>query len=417
MKVTIKEVSGTKFEVDGVSASTSVTELKQMIEKAKGWAPSTQKLVFSGKVLQDDKILADYDWKEKEGAFLVCMITKKPAASAAAVPAAVPAATPKPAAAPVPSDPAKASQPTSTATPAARPAAQQQAPAAAPAANAFIKESDVATLKEMGFPEDQVRAALNAAFGNTDRAVEYLMTGIPAGAAEQARPAPSSGSSAPSTAGSGSFPLLRAQPQILNQLKVASRDNPQALAQVIQQLKNTHPQIIQEINANRPQFMELMREPVQETPGESGFDDDTMDTEGEGGFEDPSQTMARFLGDLQNMTPEERAHAAAAMGVNPNEMQALIQMMGSLPPAALASVFSQMQGGGGGGAGGAGGMGAPNPHQQVVHLTQQEVDAVNRLQELGFSRQACLEAYLACDKNEELAANYLFSNPPQEDDQ
>jgi len=281
----------------------------------------------------------------------------------------------------------------------------------------LMKESDVATLKEMGFPEDQVRAALNAAFGNTDRAVEYLMTGIPAGAAEQARPAPSSGSSAPSTAGSGSFPLLRAQPQILNQLKVASRDNPQALAQVIQQLKNTHPQIIQEINANRPQFMELMREPVQETPGESGFDDDTMDTEGEGGFEDPSQTMARFLGDLQNMTPEERAHAAAAMGVNPNEMQALIQMMGSLPPAALASVFSQMQGGGGGGAGGAGGMGAPNPHQQVVHLTQQEVDAVNRLQELGFSRQACLEAYLACDKNEELAANYLFSNPPQEDDQ
>jgi UV excision repair protein RAD23 len=50
-----------------------------------------------------------------------------------------------------------------------------------------------------------------------------------------------------------------------------------------------------------------------------------------------------------------------------------------------------------------------------IELTEEEAAAVGRLEALGFSRQACLQAYIACEKQEELAANYLLNSMNEED--
>lgn len=253
-------------------------------------------------------------------------------------------------------------------------------------------EGTIKQLMDMGFERAQVERCLRAAFNNPDRAVEYLMSGIPAGV-EQAEggAAPPAGGAAPTPpaaggaaptptpppaaaggatpfpsfaaagagGGGGGGPALSASGQAaLDQMRNDPRfvefaqllaQNPGMLPQILPAIAQSNPGLIEVLRENPEALQQALREAVQGAAG-----------------------------------------GGAGGGMPPHDPQDPVAVM-------LAAAA-------------AGGGGAP-PGTTVVRLTPEEREAVNRLMSLGFDQQAALQAYLACDKNEELAANFLFDAP------
>jgi len=317
--------------------------LKQRLEKEQGeeFAASGLKFIHSGKILSDDNQTVQ-QCNIKENEFIVVMTSKPKAAPAkAAAPAAAPAShatAPAPVAAPSAHAPASSAPATSQ--------SSSSAPHGESAPTANPSEDTIAQLVDMGFVRDDVVAALRAAFGNRDRAVEYLSTGnipmqtdapaptpaspasAPSSSSASAPSAPASGSgqsAAASGAPAGGFVLpptsplapLASNPQFI-QLRTLVHRQPELLPALLQQLGQHNPQLIQLINDNQEDFYILL-----------------------------------------NMTAS-----------------------------------------GSGGAGGEGGV--------PIQVTREEGEAINRLCQLGFDRNLVIQAYFACDKNETLAANFLF---------
>ena len=376
--------------------------------------------------MKDDQTIDGCGIKAND--FLVVMVTKPK--KAAAAPAA---AAPAPAAA-VPAPAADASKPAEPPTPSASAGGDKAAetPAASsttaetPAAPSRPTEADfpaevVSNLTGMGFPEAEVRHCLRAANGNPDIAVEFLTNGIPPGMqpGEQGAASPTAGASG------GDDPLagLRNHPQF-NDLRRLVQSNPQMLQTVLTQIGQQQPELLAAINANQEAFLTMMNEPITESSSSSAPANSSSSSSApapaggaaEGGIPagmlegmaNPAQ-MAQMI---QGMSPNELNQMAAMMGLSPDQLRTTAQMLGQIPPEQLQQYMMQaMQGGGGGlggmmgGAGGGGGGG-----QQVLRLTEEEMAAVDRLTEMGFDRTEAAQAFLACDKNEALAANLLMDS-------
>lgn len=354
------------------------------------------KLIHSGKVLKDDQTIESCGIKTTD--FLVVMVTKPK--KAAAAPAAAPVPAPEVAKAPAEKP---AETPAAAPTPAATPVA--------PPESEFPAEV-VGNLTGMGFPEPEVLHCLRAAHGNPDVAVEFLTNGIPPGMEPGAQAAAVSASSAAGGASSsppgGPLQALRNHPQF-DDLRRLVRSNPQMLQTVLTQIGQQQPELLAEINANQEAFLAMMNEPIEESSSSVAAPSAPSPAGGAGGgfpagmmegMADPAQMAAM----IQSMTPTQMNEMARMMGMTPDQLRTTAQMLGQIPPEQLQEYMAQaMDGGGlpdmmGGGEGGT----------QVLRLTEEEMAAVDRLCEMGFDRTEAAQAFLACDKNEALAANLLM---------
>ncbi|RHZ00459.1 hypothetical protein DYB37_004932, partial [Aphanomyces astaci] len=367
------------------------------VEAVNGAAVENQKLIHAGKVLKDEGKLAEYNVKEND--FLVVMVTKpkvvrKPAAEPAAAPVAAPVTAPVAAPA-APVAPAATTQPATT-------PPTSTATASTPASGApglVVGEQLSGTIRQlvdMGFPEEQVRLALQAAFNNPDRAVEYLMNGIPE---RQAAP-PASSSAVPPSGSLGaptSLEALRQHPQF-DALRRMIQSNPAALPTVLQQIGSQNPQLLQLIHQNQEQFVNMLNEPIVESaapPAGGSVPASPFGDSGADGMPTPQQLQQL----MASLSPQQQAAMAAQMGMTYEQLQQFTQMLNTMPPEAMAQLMQQMTGG-------EGGHGAPTR----IHLTEEEAAAVGRLVDMGFERNEVIQAYLACDKNEALAANFLMDS-------
>uniref|UniRef100_A0AAY4DSK0 UV excision repair protein RAD23 n=1 Tax=Denticeps clupeoides TaxID=299321 RepID=A0AAY4DSK0_9TELE len=368
MQITLKTLQQQTFKID-IDAEETVKALKEKIENEKGkdgFPVAGQKLIYAGKILNDDTALKEYKIDEKN--FVVVMVAKPKAAPAAAAqpsPASTTtsSATPSTTATSSPSAAATATTPENppVSTPTEdKPDDEKPPSTTAPVTSPtralhnlwflFSYENMVTEIMLMGYEREQVVAALRASFNNPDRAVEYLLTGLPVegeghsgadpvGPASGGAPAsttgglslPSSTATSQPAAASGANPLefLRNQPQF-QQMRQIIQQNPSLLPALLQQIGRENPQLLQQISSHQEQFIQMLNEPAQEA--------------GQGGG-----------------------------------------------------------GGGGGGVAEAGG-----GHMNYIQVTPQEKEAIERLKALGFPEGLVIQAYFACEKNENLAANFLL---------
>lgn len=326
MKTKVKTLQGNLIDIDVADDDTVLKVKEKLVEmKPDLFALEGMKLIFSGKILADDKILLT-EYSVKETDFLVAMSTKK-------------------------------------------------APTVDP---------NLQRLMDMGFQKDQAVNALQAAGNNPDIAAELLMGGDDEGAAPPAAqagaaaptptPAPATATPAtatptPATPNTIPFPGLNAPfpamggaaaPQAGGEgampggTEMNLAQNPELLQAILQQVAQVNPEMLQR-------------------------------------FQQDPQEFIQMLNNIQNMPEAERMQMLQMMGLGGGGMEGMEGMEGMGGDEQMMQLPEILQG-------------------ELPELNESEQASVVRLVELGFSQHQALEAYIACDKNENLAANFLFNS-------
>ncbi|KAJ9079878.1 UV excision repair protein rad23 [Entomophthora muscae] len=349
MQVRVKDLKNKEFKVT-IEPNSTILELKQLIGKELDVPTEEQKLIYSGKILSNDITVEKAGISES--GFVVCMISKKTKVQANTVPHAPVQNTPEVAAAPipVPVPVGDLMRPIESSAP-----ADLSDPSALVTGSEY--EAAVNNFLEMGFEKELIAQAMRAAFNNPVRATEYLLNGIPdALVAEAAAP------SVPGSTNAAQSPAPVSSETSGNLFQAAAQ---QAAAR-----QQSGGDVDLSALRQSSQF-QLIRQAIQENPS----------------------LLQPILSSLGAANP----HLFQQISANPD---AFLQLLNESEDESAGATLGSEDGG----------EGVPPPGQQYIQVTQEENDAISRLEALGFSRELVIQAYFACDKNEQLAANYLFDH-------
>ena len=247
-----------------------------------------------------------------------------------------------------------------------------------------VDDAKLGQLVDMGFDRATAVSALAASAGDVSRAVDLLMGGGPIPPPSSSSSSSGSGGGESSSGGSGSSGARARALRGLADLGRAARANAFAKDLIASEAQ-------MRMLGRMPEVQRLLARPqlegIQERP------------------EDMQRLMSRLL-----LSPElQKAMKADTVS---DEM-----IEGLLKPEE-----EEGEGGGGGGGGGGGkerlvamaeARRAERTALGMVELSGEEEEAVGRLMELGgFGRREVLAAFVACEKNESMAASLLFSQMP-----
>ncbi|XP_038104781.1 UV excision repair protein RAD23 homolog B-like [Culex quinquefasciatus] len=338
MKITIKTLKQEAFHIEVDLEKDTVRTLKEKFfqESKQDYPVERQRLIYLGKIMEDDDPLSQYNLDDKK---FVVVMNKKPATA--------------------PAEPAAA---TTSAAPAAAKSSTESTPAAAAAAEK-PKEEDkpkedkkpepeppqddiqikIQRITEMGYSEEEARIALEICDNNPDRAVEYLLSEIATSSMPSAVGGVGGASSGGGLLSAGSqesrLAFLREHPTFL-EMKRLLQEDPSLLPQLLQKIQSSNPDLMRIISENQVEFLALINEGAEGTGGSDG-------------------------GRSGGGVPRELETTAAAM---------------------------------------------------VDSLTQSDMDAIDRLKALGYPEHLVIQAYIACERNEYQAAEFLVSQTLDDDE-
>ncbi|GKU92725.1 hypothetical protein SLEP1_g6417 [Rubroshorea leprosula] len=364
MKLTVKTLKGSHFEIR-VQPTDTIMAVKKNIEDVQGkdnYPCGQQLLIHNGKVLKDETTLADN--KVTEDGFLVVMLSKSKSigssgASSAQIASVTPSTTAPASTAPATEVAIQAPVSKSSASASDAATANTQSDTYSQAASNLVAgsnlEQTIQQIMDMGggnWDKETVTRALRAAYNNPERAVDYLYSGIPE-TVEVAVPV--ANISAGQTAETGDAAPASGAPNSspLNMFPQETLSGAGAGGLGSLDFLRTNQQFL------------ALRSMVQSNP----------------------QILQPMLQELGKQNPQ-------LLRLIQEHQPEFLQLINEPLEGSEVDIFDQPE--------------QDMPH--AVNVTPAEQEAIERLEAMGFDRNLVIEAFLACDRNEELAANYLLEN-------